>query len=142
MLSLEQIFRTQVKYGTGTSVKTVDLIPYAIYLGKLREDISRMTPSEFYSWNAKKQDSFTERLITEFVRRNSQLVKGYVDDQGEVAVEKLLDKLREDTIDSGILKYALSDPEVQEIQINDCKTIFVIKKGLAVIYLYFLHFLV
>lgn len=134
MLSLEQIFRTQAKYGTGTSVKTVDLIPYAIYLGKLREDISRMTPSEFYSWNAKKQDSFTERLITEFVRRNSQLVEGYVDDQGEVAVEKLLDKLREDTIDSGILKYALSDPEVQEIQINDCKTIFVIKKGLAVPY--------
>lgn len=134
MLSLEQIFRTQAKYGTGTSVRTVDLIPYATYLGKLREDISRMTPSQFYGWDTKKQDDFTEKLIVEFVRRNNQLVDGYVDEQGEVALEKLLDKLREDIIDSGILKFALSDPDVQEIQINDCKTIFVIKRGLAVPY--------
>lgn len=131
MLSLEQVFRAQAKYGVGAQAKGVETVPYSTYLGGLRRYLTDSTPKDYYGWEVKKQDDFTEKCITEFVRRHNQLVEGFLDDQNELKMDSLIDKLREDIIDSGVLKNALNDPDIQEIQINDCKTIFIVKGGLA-----------
>lgn len=131
MLTLEQVFRAQAKYGVGAQARGIETVPYSSYLGELRRYMTDNTPKEYYSWEVKKQDDFTEKCIVEFVRRHNQLVDGFLDEQNELRMDALIDKLREDIIDSGILKLALNDPEIQELQINDCKTIFQVKGGLA-----------
>lgn len=134
MLTLEQVFRAQAKYGVGLGASGVDTIPYTTYLGEFRRHLTDRTPTEFYGWSNKKQDDFTEKCITDFVKKHHQPVDGFLDEQNELMIDKLIDKLREDVVDSGILKLGLNDPEVQELQINDCKTIFAVKGGLATPY--------
>lgn len=134
MLSLEQLFKAQAKYGVGAGAVGVDTVPYVNYLGEFRRHLTDRTPQEFYGWDNRKQDDFTEKCITDFVRVHNQPVEGFLDEQNELMMDKLIDKLREDVVDSGILKLGLNDPDVQELQINDCKTIFAVKGGLAVPY--------
>ena len=134
MLTLEQVFKSQAKYGVGSGAVGLETIPYTSYLGEFRRNLTDRTPQEFYGWDSRKQDDFTEKCITDFVRINNQPVEGFLDEQNELMMDKLIDKLREDVVDSGILKLGLNDPDVQELQINDCKTIFVVRGGLATPY--------
>ena len=134
MLSLEQLFKSQAKYGVGAGISGIDSVPYVNYLGEFRRHLTDRTPQEFYGWDGRKQDDFTEKCITDFVRIHNQPVEGFLDEQNELMMDKLIDKLREDVVDSGILKLGLNDPDVQELQINDCKTIFAVRGGLATPY--------
>jgi pilus assembly protein CpaF len=87
------------------------------------------TPIDYYSWDVKRQNDFTDNLIVDYVRSNIKLVDGFVDDNGDLNQDALINKLRIDIVDFGILREALEDDTIQEIQINDAKTIWVVRGG-------------
>lgn len=129
MLSADKIYRDQSKYGFNQSLKDTETVSYEDYLSGCRRNFSDMTPREYYDWDKKKQDDFTDQLIVNYVKMNPKNVDGYVDENGELRQVELLDRLRIDIVDAGVLRLALEDDTVQEIQINDFKTIYVVRGG-------------
>lgn len=134
MLNLAQIFRAQSKYGVSNTLSNTEQVSYEVYLLGCRRALTDKTPTEFYSWDKKRQNDFSDNLIIQYVRNNLKDVEGFMDENGDVKQDELIDRLRTDIVDFGILRGALEDDEVQEIQINDYKTIWVIKHGKAYLY--------
>lgn len=134
MLQLSSVFKAQSRYGVGSVIRTSERASYELYLLGCRNMISDKTPAEYYSWGKKKQGNFTESLITNYVRENSKEVDGFIDENGNLEIDSLIRRLVTDIADYGILKEALEDDGVQEIQINDFKTIYVIKGGKSRLY--------
>ena len=134
MLTLSDIFRAQQKYGISTVVADTEEVSYEVYLGNCRRTLTDKTPAEYYSWEMRKRNDFTDNLIVQYVEKNNKLVTGFVDDNGDLDQNALITKLRIDIVDFGILRGALEDDTIQEIQINDCKTIWVVRSGRSELY--------
>ncbi|MNL91411.1 Type IV secretion system protein PtlH [compost metagenome] len=93
----------------------------------------RKNLSEEYSngdWDEKKKADFLNKLVTDFVGKHPVKVKGYTNN-GIVNKTLLLEDLGDVMTGVSVLKEALQDPEVDEIQINDKNTIFVIRNGVT-----------
>ena len=129
MLTLTEVFRAQQKYGISVAYADNESTSYEVYLINCRRMLTDKTPTDFYSWDAKRQNDFTDNLIVNYVRNNVKAVDGFVDDNGDIKQDELIDRLRIDIVDFGILREALEDDSIQEIQINDCKTIWVVRQG-------------
>lgn len=134
MLSLDSIHLAQQRFGVTQQVSDRDRVNYALYLSSCRNYVSDNTPVEYYNWDRQRQMSFTNNLIVQFVTKNEKEVEGFVTDTGELLIPDLIDRLKTDIIDFGILKAALDDDDVQEIQINDYKTIWIVKGGKNMLY--------
>lgn len=130
MLSLAEVFRAQSKYGVNSNLAADgEVVSYELYLSGCRRMLTDKTPVDYYSWEVRRQNEFTDTLIVEYVEANKKLVDGFTDSNGAIMVGELLDRLRIDIIDFGILREALEDDTIQEIQINDAKTIWVVRSG-------------
>lgn len=130
MLSLSEVFKAQSKYGVNNNFASdSETVSYEVYLSGCRRMLTDKTPVDYYSWEAKRQNDFTDTLIVEYVEANKKLVVGFIDQNGDIETGKLLDRLRIDIVDFGILREALEDDTVQEIQINDAKTLWVVRRG-------------
>lgn len=134
MLTLAEIAENQGKYGVSSLAISSETISYRHYLSDCRRGLTEKTPAEYYQWDVRTQTEFTSNLIVQFVRQTVRNVEGYVDENGEINQGALINRLKIDIIDAGILKDALADPEVQEIQINDAKSIWVVKRGKTELY--------
>lgn len=134
MLGLTNIFKAQSKFGISSTISLNEQVTYEVYLAGCRHSLTDKTPKDYYSWDRKRQSDFTDNLIISYVRNNVKDVEGYLDENGDVKTDELIDRLRTDIVDFGILRNALEDEKVQEIQINDFKTIWVIKGGKAELY--------
>ena len=134
MLNLAQVFKAQSTYGISNTLSNTEQVTYEVYLLGCRRALTDKTPTEFYSWDKRRQNDFSDNLIIQYVRNNLKDVEGFLDENGDVKQDELIDRLRTDIVDFGILRGALEDDEVQEIQINDYKTIWVIKHGKAYLY--------
>lgn len=130
MLSLTDIFKAQTKYGINNNI-TADgeTVSYEVYLIGCRRMLTDKTPVDYYGWDIKRQNDFTDNLIVTYVRNNLKLVEGFLDENGDLEQDDLINRLRIDIVDFGILREALEDDTIQEIQINDCKTIWVVRSG-------------
>ena len=136
MLTLTEVFKAQSKYGVNQSIsESGEVVSYEIYLNNCRRILTDKTPIEYYSWDVRRQNDFTDNLIVGYVRNNIMSVEGFLDENGDINQDALINRLRIDIVDFGILRGALEDDEVQEIQINDCKTIWVVKGGISKPYL-------
>lgn len=131
MISITDIYASQNKYGVNAKVTDTDVLPYSAYLTECRRYFTDNTPREYYDWDKRKKDDFTDKLIGDFVRMNRRFVEGFVDENGDIMVAELNDQLITDIVDFGILRIALEDDDIQEIQINDFKTIYVVRHGLS-----------
>ena len=129
MLSLSDVFDAQSKYGVNEVYSDTETVTYEVYLIGCRRQLTDKTPIDYYSWDLKRQNDFTDNLIIEYVQNNPRNIDGFVNANGEIEQDKIIDKLRIDIVDFGILREALEDDSVQEIQINDCKTIWVVRGG-------------
>lgn len=135
MLDLNSVFRAQARYGISVnSAGLVDTVSYEDYLLRCRRLLTDKTPETYYTWDRNQQSSFTDGLIIQFVQDNNFPVEGFCDENGDLEQDEVITRLRTDIIDFGILREALEDDEVQEIQINDYRTIWVIKGGKAYLY--------
>lgn len=129
MLTLTELFKAQSKYGVSNTVAVDDVVSYEVYLMGCRKMLTDKTPLDYYSWDTKRQNDFNDNLIVNYVRANLKNVEGFIDENGDVEQDSLINKLRIDIVDFGILREALEDDTIQEIQINDCKTIWVVRNG-------------
>lgn len=129
MLSLAEVFKAQSKYGVATVYSEGETMSYEVYLTGCRRMLTDKTPVDYYSWEVKRQNDFTDNLIVDYVRSNIKMVDGFVDVNGDLDQDALISKLRIDIVDYGILREALEDDTIQEIQINDAKTIWVVRGG-------------
>lgn len=134
MLQAQDIYRNQAELGVGSEVVDSEIVSYESYLKGCRRLLSDRTSAEYYNWDRKRQNDFTDNLIIDYVRHNSRLVEGFIDDNNELIQDELMDRLRTDIIDFGILRKALEDDGIQEIQINDYKTIWVVRGGKSELY--------
>lgn len=134
MLTLANIFASQRKYGTSDNVTDSEKVTYEVYLASCRRLLADKTPADYFNWERRQQTDFTDNLIVQFVSNNLKEVEGYVDSNGDIQMDALIDRLRGDITDYGILRDALENPDVQEIQINDYKTIWVVIHGKAELY--------
>lgn len=134
MISVADIYDSQNKYGINANVSDIESIPYSVYLTECRRYFTDNTPREYYDWDKRKKDDFTDKLIGEYVREHTRYVDGFVDNNGDIMVAELNDQLITDIVDFGILRIALEDDSVQEIQINDYKTIYVVRGGLSTLF--------
>lgn len=131
MLSLAEVFKAQSKYGVNSLLSDGEIVTYEVYLDGCRRVLTDKTPVDYYGWELRRQNEFTDTLIVKYVEGNKKLVDGFVDSNGAIMVGELIDRLRVDIIDFGILREALEDDTIQEIQINDAKTIWVVRAGRA-----------
>lgn len=131
MLSLSKVFKDQQKYGVAKAYSDGENVSYDTYLAGCRRLLTDKTPAEYYDWDINRQKEFNENLIVNYVQENTKAVDGYVDENGDVETSNLINRLKTDIVDFGILRKALEDDSIQEIQINDCKTIWVIRGGKA-----------
>ena len=130
MLTLSSIFKAQTKYGVSSKITGgSDVVSYEVYLIGCRRMLTDKTPIEYYNWDIRRQNDFTDNLIVSYVRNNTMLVDGFLDENGDLIQEDLITRLRIDIVDYGILREALEDDTIQEIQINDAKTIWVVRGG-------------
>lgn len=134
MLALTNIFKAQSKFGISATMSSNERVTYAVYLAGCRRMLTDKTPKDYYSWERRRQNDFTDNLIISYVRNNVKDVEGFLDDNGDIMTDALIDRLRTDIVDFGILRMALEDDDIQEIQINDYKTIWVVKGGKSELY--------
>lgn len=131
MLSIRSLYSAQAKYGVNNIVRVDDMVTYEFYLSECRRCFTEQTPIDYYDWDSKRQNTFTDDLIVNYVNNNRRGVEGFIDSNGDLDVSALIDRLHTDIVDFGILRIALEDESIQEIQINDYKTIFVVRNGLS-----------
>lgn len=129
MLDSKSLFTYVSKYGIGKAISNEDTVSFQTYLEECRRTVVNKTPKEYQNWETEKQTRFTENLIASFVQSNEKLVQGY-HENGLLNVNKLTQALITSILDFDILTKALEDENIQEIQINDYKSIFVIRKGI------------
>jgi|GEM_PF-2496890 len=134
MLNLPSILRAQKRYGVSITNMESETVTYGTYLQACRTTLTDKTPSEYYGWETRKQNDFTDNIIVNFVRHNVRLVEGFIDENGDIKQDELIDRLRIDIVDYGILREALEDDTIQEIQINDAKTIWVVRNGKTMLF--------
>ena len=129
MLTLTEVFRAQQKYGVSTVYSDKETVSYEVYLISCRRMLTDKTPTDYYPWDVKRQNDFTDNLIVNYVRNNVKAVDGFMTENGDILQDELINRLRVDIVDFGILREALEDDSIQEIQINDAKTIWVVRSG-------------
>ena len=134
MLTLSDVFRGQVKYGVSSVLSTGDTISYELYLAECRRMLADKVPQEYYNWDKKRRNEFQDNLIIGFVRNNVKSVDGFMSENGELSQDLLVERLRTDILDFGILRNALEDDTIQEVQINDYKTVWVVRNGRCELY--------
>ena len=118
MLSLSDVFEAQSKYGVNEVYSDTETVTYEVYLIGCRRNLTDKTPIDYYSWDVRRQNDFTDNLIIEYVQNNPKNIEGFVNSNGEIEQDKIIDKLRIDIVDFGILREALEDDTVQEIQMQ------------------------
>ena len=68
-------------------------------------------------------------LIELFVNNHVVPVEGFISENGVIDKQRLLDETVDRVSGLGVLKRAFEDPDIDEIQINDFKTIYVVDRG-------------
>lgn len=133
---MDKIYALQQKHNlkadSGTTEKSY--IQLGDYYKELKKALSNRSQNNFMEMTSEERQLATDKDIELFVEKHKQKIQGYVDDMGEMDYARLLRDCKNYIYGAGILADAIDDPDVDEIQINDKNTIFVIKGGRSVPY--------
>lgn len=130
MITAKEIYRVQSENNVTKDTKREAKILFKDYVAQVRSYIHQNLPEDYSkgAWSPEKKTQYLENMISDFVNQNSLSVDGYVN-AGVLDKTLLIQDVINDVTGEGILKEALEDPRVDEIQINDKNTIFVSKDG-------------
>lgn len=134
MLSLKEIYKLQSENSIADGSFKEAEVTFEEYITQCRIFLTANLPEGYINWDSEKKKSVMLNLASEFVDRHRVPVRGYVSAEGVLNTELLLEDVINSISGASILKEALEDPEVDEIQINDKNTIFVSKRGVLVPY--------
>lgn len=136
MLTVKDIYKLQSDYSIADGEFKDSEITFEEYMAQCRVFLTENLPEEYIKggWDATKKQNMLLNLASQFVDAHKVKVKGYVTKEGILDTELLLEDVTDSVTGASILKEALEDPEVDEIQINDKNTIFVSRRGMLVPY--------
>lgn len=136
MIQLKDIYKLQSDYGVADGSFKDSEISFEEYTAQCRIFLARNLPEDYTkgNWDSEKKLTTLLNLTSIFVEKHKVLVKGYVTPEGILDTELLLSDLSDMVTGEAIIKEALADPEIDEIQINDKNTIFVIRNGIPEYY--------
>ena len=136
MITLKEVYKIQSEYGVADASFKDSEISFEDYLAQCRVFISKNLPEEYTkgNWDTQKKTDTLISITSLFVDKHKVNVKGYVSQEGILDTQLLLEDLCDSVTGEAIIKDALADPEVDEIQINDKNTIFVIRQGIPEYY--------
>lgn len=132
MMDAKNLHMLQSRANMASGNAREEEMPMDEYLGICRKYIEARLPKEYYTdafGGAQEREDYMRNLITEFISGAPTRVKGYVNRDNTINTNQLASDLSDLVQGLGILKLAFDDPEIDEIQINDYKTIFVTRKG-------------
>lgn len=133
MLSIKEVYKLQSDYSVADGNFKDSEITFDEYMKQCRIFLSANLPEEYSkgTWDTEKKRQVLMNLASRFVDLHKVKVRGYVTKEGILDQDLLLQDVLDAVTGASILKEALEDPEVDEIQINDKNTIFVLKRGVA-----------
>ena len=136
MITLKQIHSLQTHYNVADSSFNGGEVGFDEYVSQCRVFITNNLPEEYSKglWDDDKKHDQLVTLTSLFVGEHRVKVKGYVSPEGVIQADQLLEDLIDFITGEAVLREALDDEEVDEIQINDKNTIFVSKGGRLVPY--------
>lgn len=136
MLTSEKIFKLQSENPVEKDgVHLIeDLVSYESYLAECRLFHQRQKVDNYVELSKDVKQDLLKKDINIFVKDNPLKVRGYIDSRGIVNQEKLITDLIDSITGYAVLKPALYDSNVDEIQINDYLTLFVVKGGVTEYY--------
>lgn len=134
MINLKEVYQIQSK----TQMASYDgegNVTFEQYSDACRIFTSENLPQDYFdtSWTTEKRSNEMEKLIATFVEKHKIAVQGYVIN-GILNIDSLMSDIRDVVMGAGILKEALEDPTIDEIQVNDAKTVYVIRGGVPEAY--------
>lgn len=137
MIDLKGIYKLQSDYGVADDSFKDSEISFEDYLAQCRVFISKNLPDAYNkgNWDTEKKLNTLINLTSLFVDKHKVNVKGYISSEGILDTQLLLDDLCDSVTGEAIVKEALADPEIDEVQINDKNTIFVVRNGIPEYYL-------
>lgn len=136
MLTIKDIYKIQSDYNVADGSFREAEISFEDYMTQCRIFLTSNLPDDYTKgdWDSDKKQQFLLNLSAQFVDKHPVRVKGYVSAEGIIDRTLLLEDVSDSVTGVSILKEALDDPEVDEIQINDKNTIYVSKGGVLVPY--------
>lgn len=130
MLSTHDIYRLQSMHSVSEDFGEDEGTDFKDYLNECRQFLTaNMHRVRNKDGNTAENHKSMIKLIQEYVDKHNVKVKGYFIDGGIIDKDLLLNDLIDAVTGVGILKEAFDDEEIDEIQINDYKSIFVSRKG-------------
>lgn len=130
MLSVHDIYKLQSLHSISESFGEDEGKDFKDYLNECRQFLTNnMHRVASKDGNTSENLKNVIKLIQEYVDKHNVKVKGYFIDGGVLDKDLLLNDLIDAVTGVGILKEAFEDEEVDEIQINDHKSIFVSRRG-------------
>ena len=136
MLGIQDILRLQQDYEVRSNSFQEKALSFEDYVFGCREYITQNLPKEYSdgTWDDQKKAQELDNCIATYVNHHSIKVTGYVTPDGALNKSLLLEAVSDAVRGYGIIREALEDPDVDEIQINDYRTIYVVRKGVTVPY--------
>lgn len=136
MITIKDVYKIQSEYGVADDSFKDSEIAFEEYLAQCRVFISKNLPEDYTkgNWDTERKTNTLISLTSLFVDKHRINVKGYTTSEGILDTQLLLEDLCDSVTGEAIVKEALADPEVDEIQINDMNTIFVLRNGIAEYY--------
>lgn len=129
MLDIKGVYKLQSDYGVADGSFKDSEVTFEVYLAQCRVFITRNLPDEYTKWDSEKKQDALQKLASTFIDKHKVKVKGYVSVEGVINADLLLEDICDMVTGASIIREALEDPDVDEIQINDKNTIFVARKG-------------
>lgn len=131
MLQLKDVYKLQSDYNVADGSFKDSEVSFMDYMAQCRIFLRNNLPEEYYrgGWDSEKKQTHLLTLASQFLDTHKVKVKGYTTAEGIVDSVLLLKDVTDAVTGESVLKEALNDPEVDEIQINDKNTIFVQKNG-------------
>lgn len=133
MLNEHAVYRIQ-SMNNISDLSRLDVIKFEEYVKQCRLFVVNNQTIEGITNNNDDASTKHKRLVSlieMFVNKHELPVEGYVSDNGLIDKQRLLDDVVDQVTGLGILKKAFEDPDIDEIQINDFKTVFVVDRGVT-----------
>lgn len=136
MLQPKQVVELQTNFGVASGEIFDAEYTFGEYLAQCRSYITQNRSKEYEKGNMdpSQRTSHITDLVSQFVDNHKIRVKGYIRSDGTSDAVRLLQDLEDAVTGVSVLRLALEDPDVDEIQINDKDTIYVSKGGVLVLY--------
>lgn len=135
MLDLQTIYRIQSEHSVSSGNIRDKEFTLAEYIEQCRIFLANNLPPEYETVDTEKKALLRDDVVAGYIDKHKVRVEGYLNSAGLLDVGLLQQHVLDILNGEGIIKDALEDPDVEEIQINDKNTLFVVKNGEKIPYL-------